>query len=225
MTAPPRGIVIALEPEQVVERARRMANHPGSIHYDPSVPEAPEGYYRLSYPNGGTDPTAADHFARWSKPGSKFVNVTGDCVSLAAWASGFDRLQPKRGAHLQGGAINCDFMVLDAMGKGACFERLSRPAPGCLVVYPSLADQDHDGERDGAGHVGVVVGVPAEWNANERQCWLDLVVIDCASRTPHLADQWSTGRAWWGSRTGEAGRTVPKGSIFVRSVMRPTAFP
>lgn len=216
-----RGLVVTTAPAEIVLRARRMANHRDSPRYDPSLPEAPEGYYRLTYPNGGTDPAAPDHFARWRKDGSTFTNVTGDCVSLVAWASGFDRYQPVRGSHLQGGAINCDFMVRDALGPGRCFVRLQRPEPGCIVVYPSLADQDGDGERDGAGHTGIVVEVPAEWDATERDCWYRLVVIDCASRGHHLADQYTTGRTWWGSRTGEAGRVVPKASLFVRSVMTP----
>ncbi len=215
-----RGTVLELEPAAVVHRAKLMANHPGTPHFDPSLPPAPEGYYRLSFPNGGTDPTAPDHYARWSKDGSTFVNVTGDCVSLVAWASGFDRFQPKRGAHLQGGAINCDFMAADANGPAKCFERLARPEPGCIVTYPSLADQDHDGERDGSGHTGIVIAVPPEWDERVKECWLALTVIDCAHRTPHLSDQYTTGRAWFGARTGEAGKTVPKGSVFVRSVMR-----
>lgn len=216
-----RGAVIALTAEETILRARRMANHRGATRFDPALPEAPAGYYRLPDHNGGTDPTAADHFSRWTKPGKTHVNVTSDCVGLAAWASGFDRYQPIRGRHLQGGWINCDFMVRDALGAGLCFERRPRPEPGCLVVYPSLADQDDDGERDGAGHVGVVIAAPAEWDATELDSWLRLVVIDCASRSPDLSDQYTTGRVWFGSRVGEAGRKVPKGSLFVRSVMRP----
>lgn len=232
MSAPPRGLVVPRQPQEVIDLCARMANHPGSAHYDPRLLPAPEGYYRLSYPNGGTDPTAPDHFARWIKgsDGSPetvgrghvgFTFVTGDCVSLVAWASGFDRHQPKRGAHIQGGSINCDFMVADVNGPAKCFERLTRPVPGCIVAYKSLADQDHDGERDGAGHTGIVVAVPAEWDERERDCWRALTVIDCAHRTPHFSDAYSTGIAWFGPRVGEAGITVPKGSIFCRSVMKP----
>jgi hypothetical protein len=112
-------------------------------------------------------------------------------------------------------------MVADANGPSKCFVRLARPEPGCIVSYASLADQDHDGERDGAGHTGIVVAVPAEWDEKVKECWEKVVVIDCASRTPHFSDQYSTGRTWFGSRTGEAGRVVPKGSIFCRSIMEP----
>lgn len=235
MSTPARGTVITLGSDATILRARRMANHPDSPHYDAALPTAPEGYYRLSYPNGGTDPTAPDHFTWWIKEGGEprtidrydatrnraFHFTTGDCVSLVAWASGFDRYQPVRGKHLQGGSINCDFMVADANGPAKCFTRLARPEPGCIVAYPSLADQDHDGQRDGAGHTGIVIEVPAEWDETVKDCWLKLVVIDCAHRTPGLSDQWSTGRAWYGSRVGEAGIVVPKGSIFCRSIMQP----
>lgn len=232
-----RGLVIATTVPEVLAFCRRMDNHPGTPWYDKTLPLAPEGYYRLKYPNGGTDPAARDHFAHWRK--GKIVHgieyeidwttpddlafhfITGDCVSKVARAWRFDRFQPVRGKHLQGGAINCDFMVADANGPAKCFRRLDRPAPGAIIVYPSLADQDHDGERDGAGHTGIVVKAPLEWDPKEKQCWLDLVVSDCASRTPHYADQLTTGRAWYGSRTGEAGISVPKGSIFVLPVMTP----
>lgn len=219
--AAPRGTVISLEPAEVVLRARRMANHPHTSRYDDTLPDAPEGYYRLKYPNGGTDPTAPDNFARWSKPGSKFENVTGDCVSLSAWASGFDRFQERRGSHLQGGAINCDFMVRDARGRALCFELLPRPYAGCIVVYPSLPDgEDDDDERDGAGHTGIVISTPIEWDPAERDCWARLGVIDCAGRSG-LAVQYTTGLTWWGSRKDKSGKAVAKGSIFVRSIMRP----
>lgn len=239
-----RGLVIKLTAIDTLLRCRRMDNHHGVAWFDPALPVAPEGYYRLSYPNGGTDPTATDHFAHW-KRGAKKANgeydtvwvsptdptfhfVTGDCVSKVAWAKGFDRLQPVRGKHLQGGAINCDFMVADANGPAKCFVRHDKPYPGLIVTYKSLADQDHDGERDGAGHTGIVIGwdgalgaTPVEWDPKEKDCWIRLMVSDCASRTPHLADQQATARAWFGSRTGEAGISVPKGSIFVESIMQP----
>lgn len=230
-----RGLVVPTTAAQAIAFCNAMDNHPGAPWFDKALPIAPEGYYRLKYPNGGTDPTAPDHFAHWKRgklkpdgsyetvwvaatdPGFHFI--TGDCVSKVARAWGFDRLQQKRGAHLQGGAINCDFMMRDANGPAKCFRRLDRPEPGAIITYASLADQDHDGERDGAGHTGIVIKTPVEWDPKVKQCWLDLVVSDCASRTPHLADQRTTGRAWYGSRTGEAGISVPKNSIFVLPIM------
>lgn len=244
-----RGLVITLTAAQIVERAQRMANHPGKPWFNPNWPPAPEGYYRLKFPNGGTNPLGPDNFAHWrytdpKRTGFNFVDptdpkfhfVTGDCVSLDAWAGGWDRLQTLRAAHIQGGAINTDLQVEDANGPAKCFERLKCPEPGCFVVYSSLTDQDDDGVRDGAGHTGVVVGYYAdgsngreikwnqaipEWDEKEKQCWLDLAIIDCASRSPHLAVQLTNARAWFGSRTGEAGITVPKNSIFCRSIMKP----
>lgn len=196
-----RGKVIALTTEQVIARAQSMVG--ATI------------YYRLEYPNGGTDPSAADPAARWSKPGSKFQNITCDCVGFAAWASGFDRLQETRMPHVYEGRINCDSMRIEAEVHGKCFTRLPRPELGCMVAYGSL-DHDGDGHRDYAGHVGIVVGVPAEWDATKRSCWAALKVIDCANRSPKTAIQATTGSTWYGTRLG-----VPKNSWFIRSLMTP----
>jgi len=196
-----RGKVIALTADQIVARATSMVGA--------------KIYYRLEYPNGGTDPTAPDPAARWSKEHSSFVNITCDCVGFAAWASGFDRLQERRMPHVYDGRINCDSMRIEAASHGHCFMRLSRPELGCMVAYGSL-DHDKDGHRDLAGHVGIVVGVPAEWDATKRSCWAALDVIDCASRSPAVAIQHTSGSVWYGTRMG-----VPKNAWFIRSLMTP----
>lgn len=196
-----RGTVLYLSPDQVIARATSLV---GS-----------RIFYRLEYPNGGTDPTAKDCAARWSKENSSFVNVTSDCVGFASWASGFDRLQEERMEHVYDGRINCDSMRIEAAHHGKCFARLERPEPGCLVAYGSL-DADKDGNRDYAGHVGVVVGVPSEWDVNNRECWRALAVIDCASRYPSVAIKQTTGMTWFGNRMG-----IPKDSWFLRSIMTP----
>jgi hypothetical protein len=181
-----------------------------------NAPETcPVIYYRLEYPNGGTDPTAPDPAARWSKPGSKFVNVTADCYAGAAWICGFDRFQERRGSHVWGGRFNCDSMLIDALGKGRCFEVLDQPEPGCMVVYESQ-DYDHDGDRDRVGHIGTVVSVPSVWDYDNRECWAQLGVVDIAQRGGR-ANCRTTGLTWYGCDR----RGIPKSSRFVRSIMKP----
>jgi len=200
-----RGVVLALTDEQRVARAVYLASK-----------QCPDIYYRLEYPNGGTDPAAKDPGARWSKPGSTFVNVTADCIAGAAWCGGWDRYQPIRFAHLYDGSINCDSMRFDIEGPGKCFERIDRPEPGCMVVYGSV-DANGDGHRDRVGHIGTVVAVPLEWDPKEYDCWKRVKVVDIAARTPQRANQYTTGLTWFGyDRDG-----VPKDSWFVRSIMQP----
>ena len=200
-----RGTVIPLTPQQIVERAHFLASK-----------DCPDIYYRLEYPNGGSDPKTDDPAARWSNPGSAFVNRTADCIAGASWCGGWDRFQPERFAHIYEGHINCDSMRMDINGPGKCFERLERPIPGCMVVYGSV-DYDHDGHRDRVGHIGTVVGVPSKWNEHDIKSWTALIVVDIASRSPARANQMRDGIPWYGhDRYG-----VPKDSYFVRSKMVP----
>lgn len=224
-----RGLVIPMTLDQTLQRARRMANHKGMPWFDSSLPVAPGGYYRLSFPNGGTDPTAPDNFTHWHDEHDEkvppFEYITGDCVSMPAWAGGWDRKQPVRGAHIQGGSINCDFMRADAGGPAKCFHRIPQPIPGCIVVYGSLPDQDHDGDRDGAGHTALVKTIPPElvgtFDPKNPAHWKAITLIDCAARTPQVAVQERTGSAFFGSRKGHGGVLVPKDSWFLVSVMKP----
>jgi len=199
-----RGKVIPLTGAQRAARARWLASD-----------AAPTIYYRLDYPNGGADPEAADPAARWSHPGSTFVNVTADCMAGAAWCAGFDRYQPVRFKHIYDGYINCDSIRLDIAGPGACFERLDAPEPGCMILYGSL-DYDGDGRRDRVGHIGTVTDVPAAWRPDDRACWKALGVVDIAARKGR-ANARTTGDVWFGlDRRGK-----PKNAWFARSIMRP----
>ena len=68
-----RGNIIYLSQGDIVKRALASVGQPIKYH--------------LSYPNGGTDPTA-EHCA---DPDT----MQADCIGFAAWASGFDRLQAR----------------------------------------------------------------------------------------------------------------------------------
>ncbi len=190
-----RGALVPLKLEQVASRARYLAglvtDEALDRHVHAPARLCPIGYYRLDDHNGGKDPNAPDPFSRWAKPGSTFVCVTSDCIGGAAWCGGFDRYQPQRFAHIYGGWINTDSMRLDAGGPAKCFERLERPTPGCFVVFASGAH----GHR--VGHIGTVIGVPAEWDAKERECWQALQVVDIAARAGR-ANRLTTGSGWYG---------------------------
>lgn len=189
-----RGKVLGLSLDQVAARARYLASD-----------ECVAGYYLLKDYNGGKDPTAADPFDRWTKPGGKTVNRTADCIGGAAWCGGFDRYQPSRFAHIYSGWINTDSMIMDAKGPAKCFEVLGLPTPGCFVVAPS------NSPGHTIGHIGVVIDVPAEWDPEVADCWKRLAVVDVASRGAGVrANRQTTGVGWHRSRRQGA---------FVRSLM------
>jgi hypothetical protein len=108
-----------------------------------------------------------------------------DCVGFALWCLGLDRYQPGVFNHYDGW-MNTDSILDDAEHGvgGDHWEFLERPRLGCLVIYPSIRK---DGRMKRMGHVGVVVGVPAEWRArsictaHEWAAQMKLArVIDCA---------------------------------------------
>jgi hypothetical protein len=198
-----RGKVLGLTLDQVAARARYLAS-----------PQCVAGYYRLNGEkdglppyNGGKDPTAPDPFDRWVKPGGKNTNITADCIGGAAWCGGFDRYQPERFAHLYDGWINTDSMLMDAKGKAKCFVLLDRPTIGAFVVCPTKSPG-----HPKAGHIGTIIGVPAEWDPEIVECWRALRVVDVASRGASRANIETTGAGWYQAR-------VQGG--FVRSVMTP----
>lgn len=189
-----RGKVLGLTLDQVRERALYLASS-----------KCVTGYYLLKDHNGGKDPEAPDPFDRWSKPGSKFVNITADCIGGAAWCGGFDRFQEKRFAHLYGGWINTDSMLMDARGPAKCFIELTRPVPGCFIVIASGTP----GHK--IGHIGTVVEVPLEWDATVKDCWARVGVVDVASTgAGKRANTRRTGLGWYGPHAG-----------FLQSIMRP----
>jgi hypothetical protein len=196
-----RGKVLGLSLAQVLSRARYLASD-----------ECVAGYYRLNGDaddlppyNGGKDPTAADPFDRWSKPGKTFVNITADCIGGASWAGGFDRYQPVRFAHVYKGWINTDSMLIDAKEHKRCFVTLDRPELGCFVVAPS-GSPGHS-----VGHIGTIIGVPAEWDPDVRECWKLLRVVDVADRGAGVRANRETNALGWFAARKQGG--------FVKSIM------
>lgn len=122
---------------------------------------------------GGRNPMA-------TSPIGKRDNRRGcDCVGFTAWCSGFDRLQKEFPYY--GGWINTDSSLGKWNGElgqwepaSGWFALLDRPVIGSWIVYPSI-DIDNDGDRDRIGHVGIVVGVEAEWS------WQTTRVVHCSS--------------------------------------------
>jgi hypothetical protein len=165
----------------------------------------PDIYYLLQDHNGGTDPTAPDPATRWSNPGKTFVNRTCDCIGGMAWAGGFDRYQPNRFRHLYDGWINTNSMIIDASAaEPRCFQSLGRPEPGCFVVCKS-GSPGHS-----VGHIGGIVGVPAEWDPTLRECWDLLEVVDVSALGSSRANTRRTARGWFGT-----------GALFVVSTLTP----
>jgi hypothetical protein len=227
-----RGVVVPLTDDQVVARALYLAGKRplstldeyvrrdalelrawGYEQADTSPVFCPDLYYLLQEHNGGKDPTAPDPADRWSKPGATFQNRTVDCSGGNAWMHGFDRYQPKRMATAVGydGWWNTDSKIIDARrtvidgSQPRCFEDVERPEPGAIITCRSGSH----GHR--VGHEGCVIAVHClEWDAQSRECW-DLVdVVDCAQRSPNKTNKQTTARGWFGT-----------GAMFLRSVMTP----
>jgi hypothetical protein len=96
-------------------------------------------------------------------------------------------------------------MIEDARARAPhCFLRLDRPEPGCFVVCASGSR----GHR--IGHIGGVVGVPAEWDESARECWDALDVVDVAAVGTSRANTRRTGRGWFDTD-----------ALFVVSTMEP----
>ncbi len=198
-----RGVVLNLTPEEVAARARYLASS-----------RCAHIYYRLEYPNGGTDPSAVDPAARWRANPQGQINVTADCIAGAAWCGGWDRFQPIRGAHVWEGRFNCDSIRIEVSQYGKCFERLERPEPGAMLVYGSV-DYDRAGDRDRVGHVGTIMEVPLEWDEIEPSCWSLLTVCEIGSGGTR-ANRVTSGIKWFGKDR----RGIPLDTWFVRSIMR-----
>lgn len=107
-------------------------------------------------------------------------------------------------------AINTDSIVEDAEHKQELFYVVAYPVLGDLIVYPgSWEDSDGDGDldqREDIGHVGIIVGVPAEWDPARPQYEL-LTVVHCSPS--NAKRKWKTGvkrtnGALWVDRKGRA---------------------
>jgi hypothetical protein len=87
--------------------------------------------------------------------------------------------------------INTDSAIEDAEHKRELFEPADRPNLGDLVVFPSI--RGPDGRRLRIGHVGIVVGLCAEWDPDVPQ-YGELTVVQCqSSRKPAIIKGPGTG--------------------------------
>jgi hypothetical protein len=134
--------------------------------------------YRLKHTNGGKDPFA-EHPADWA---FGLRTPTCDCVGFVVWCLGFDRYQRDLFPHW-GGWVNTDSMLISARAGDGWFEEIETPELACLVVRPSTY---LEGERDQPGHVGIVTGLPAEWD-RRYPSWDMLRVTHCAGSNEKIA--------------------------------------
>ena len=222
--------VLPLTLDQVADRARYLARDLPLKSLDPwlvtdsiitTIPQlgeayCPDGYYRLEYPNGNSNPKSANPWSYWRRPGSNFLNRTADCIGGATWCGGFDRYQPDIFPFFEG-SINCDSMLMDARHKQTCFKIVPTPLIGAFMVYDS-EDYDGDGQRDRVGHISVIIEIPAEFDPKERACWAAIKAVDVANRGRNRANEKTTGLVWFGNDR----RGYPKNSQFVVSVMEGT---
>lgn len=143
-----------------------------------------------------------------------------DCIGFTLWALGVDRYQPGTFTHYDGW-MNTDSIIQDCQTQvgGGHWQFLTRPTPGCLVVYSSIWK---DGKMTLMGHIGMVTKTPMEWapkNACSPKEWGQQMratqVADCAGSLARRL----IGKAI-GSRTAEL--WAPRG-YFVDLVLPPAA--
>jgi hypothetical protein len=74
--------------------------------------------------------------------------------------------------------LNCNSAIEDADHAGDLFERVATPAPGCLILYPTIHLPGHAGPW--IGHVKIVVGISRclEWDV-EHPDWTLLDTVEC----------------------------------------------
>lgn len=144
-----------------------------------AVAHVGRGTYGLG--KGGYDPKHAD---------SPFANVNGiDMADCWAFAGSYCYRVPLHREGYNRGAwatvsddVNCDAAIEQAEHPHDLTDRLwesvDHPALGDLLVFPSI--RGPDGKRIRIGHVGIVVGLCAEWDPAEPQYGL-LDVVQCQS--------------------------------------------
>ncbi len=173
-----RGAMRTTTHAEAVERARSMINYMPSVHPMSAKGTEPSLIrYRLSRNNGGKDPHAR-HPADYSYA---FKTPTCDCSGFVAWCLGFDRFQEATFSQFSGW-VSTDSMIIEARRKGAWFEEIRFPELGALVVTPGVR---RHGRRIRVGHVGMMTGLPAEWDPAEPP-WTDLIVTHCSSSNSRL---------------------------------------
>lgn len=191
-------------PALAVERARRLA--------DLEAGRSPAARHPYILGGGRFDPRSPDD-EPWTLPESARPAVIQrygraragcDCRGFVCWCY---QLPAKRdGFNARGsvvGWINTDSMIEDARGAQPDLFRVARaPAPGVLVVYPSIRRRELPGasadgsKRARVGHVGLVERYRgAEWDPTRPECWALLDVIQSGS-TGSPAVRTITGSLW-----------------------------
>jgi hypothetical protein len=74
--------------------------------------------------------------------------------------------------------LNCNSALEDAAHAGELFERVERPAPGTLLVYPTIRLPGHP--TPWIGHIAIVISVKRclEWD-NDQPSYALLDVVQC----------------------------------------------
>ncbi len=198
---------VPTRPEEVVERALMMRGL---------------GRYQM----GGGAPY--DQPTVFSPKGNQHDD-RADCTALTAWAGRYVK-----------GRYNTDALIDDAIerkmvddGKGGRYLKPTRLGPGelkpgrCrlvrlvgpkeqvrasdLIVKPG-PDKNHDGERDHAGHAGVITKVLAAFVRGSPEWWEDLEVTHCSGAGQDRIDP-KTGKRYGAVRTQDAARWWDSGYI------------
>jgi hypothetical protein len=79
---------------------------------------------------------------------------------------------------------NCDSAIEEAEHIGKAYEVIDRPELGCLIVMPSIRDENH--KRIRMGHVWMAVVVPDVWDP-KRPEYDDIITLQCqASSHPAI---------------------------------------
>jgi len=150
------------------------------------------------------------------QPDYPFANINGiDMADCSAYAIQYAYKLPAHRPGFNVGPwatvaddINCDSAIEDGEHKRELFAAELAPQLGDLLTFPSI--RGPDGKRIRIGHVGIVVGLCAEWDPTAPQYGL-LEVVQCqASRKPAVIR--GPGSGWMGREsfrgaTDEAWRT------------------
>lgn len=143
--------------------------------------------YHLEYPNGGTDPEAANP--------EDYDTKGCDCIGFACWCGGFDRFQPGK-FPLYDGYINTDSMIEEATSTGKWFTANTWPTPGCFIVGHTYRNKLLQRR---IGHIGVVVDC-SEWGTLGLA---GIHVVHCSPYnyqfTANKSAVWKTNATIWGS--------------------------
>jgi|SRR5690349_6732647 len=90
--------------------------------------------------------------------------------------------------------INCNSAIEDADHHRELFEPIDRPEPGAFVTYPTFYLPGHP--KPWIGHVGIIVGVPAEWDPKFSK-YAELTIVQCCGPNGRNPGILKTSGAHW----------------------------